>query len=84
MSESLWLPASAELALGREAQALREHDPLERTLMETGLFETGHGFRFRCPICGKAEVADQRMPPACTGPSWTDDHPLEPMELVET
>jgi hypothetical protein len=39
-------------------------------------------FTFVCPMCGKVVRNDQEMPPACTGPSWTDDHPLEPMVLV--
>jgi hypothetical protein len=39
-------------------------------------------FRFRCQFCGRVEENDCEMPPACTGPSWTDEHPLEPMELI--
>lgn len=40
-------------------------------------------FTFVCPICGNVARNDQAMEPACTGPSWTDDHPLEPMELIQ-
>jgi hypothetical protein len=47
-----------------------------------GLTETGNRYRFRCPLCGNVIVNDQEMPPCCTGPSWTDDHPLEPMERI--
>lgn len=39
-------------------------------------------FIYRCPLCGKTERSDSEMSPACTGPSWTDDHPLEPMVFV--
>ena len=53
-----------------------------RALIETGLFETGAKFVFRCPLCGRVERNDQRLEPVCTGPAWTDEHPLEPMILV--
>ena len=66
--------------LGSEEKAFEEEDL--RPLVEIGLFETGKKFTFQCPICLKVEVNDQRMEPACTGPSWTDDHPLELMVLV--
>jgi hypothetical protein len=36
-------------------------------------------FGFRCPICGTKRYNDQEMEMVCTGPSWTDDHPMEPM-----
>ena len=39
-------------------------------------------FHFRCPICGRVETNDQDLEPLCTGPSWTDDHPHEPMIRV--
>jgi len=39
-------------------------------------------FSFRCPVCGQTARSDNEMPPACTGPSWTDEHPLEPMEKI--
>lgn len=39
-------------------------------------------FTFRCEMCGSVVRSDNEMPPACTGPAWTDVHPLEPMELV--
>jgi hypothetical protein len=53
----------------------------DQALIDIGLFETGHKFRFRCLICGKVEVNDQRMEPVCTGPGWTDTHPHEVMQL---
>ncbi len=78
----IWLPGgiSHTVPLKREHQLLA--DPLHRTEMEVGIFETGTGFLFRCPICGNTERNDQRMEPACTGPSWRNEHPLEPMVLV--
>jgi hypothetical protein len=39
-------------------------------------------FSFRCELCGRVERSDNEMPPACTGPSWLDEHPLEPMTLI--
>lgn len=60
-------------------------DPADHGLLaavRTGVAETHHGFRFRCPMCGNEAVNDQEMAPACTGPSWTDDHAPEPMVLV--
>lgn len=39
-------------------------------------------YTFRCPLCGRVERNNQAMSPCCTGPSWTDDHPLEAMDLV--
>ncbi len=36
-----------------------------------------------CPVCNHRMRADgDGMEPACTGPSWTDDHPLTPMRKV--
>lgn len=75
--ERMWLPGSA-----REQGALSGEDPAVKVLADIGLFETGKKFRFRCAICGNVVVNDQRMSPACTGPSWTNDHPLEPMEEI--
>jgi len=78
-----WLPpgARAEL-LTSERQAYR-HDEEGRVLVETGLFETGTGFLFVCPVCGNQARNDQRLEPLCTGPSWTNDHPGESMVLVD-
>lgn len=39
-------------------------------------------FRFRCSLCGNTATNDAEMSPACTGPSWRDEHPMEPMELI--
>lgn len=58
--------------------------PELRPLVDTGIFETGQRFTFRCPVCGNTVTNDQRMEPACTGPSWTDDHPMEVMVLLST
>lgn len=41
-------------------------------------------FTFRCPMCGNTETLDTEMEPCCTGPSWTDDHPMVVMERVQT
>lgn len=40
-------------------------------------------YHFRCPMCGNKVSNDSNMEPLCTGPSWTDDHPHELMELIE-
>jgi hypothetical protein len=38
---------------------------------------------FRCPVCGRNERSDATaMEPACTGPSWTDDHELTVMVRI--
>lgn len=37
---------------------------------------------FICGICGRRERADDAYAPACTGPGWTDEHPMEPMRLI--
>jgi hypothetical protein len=66
--------------LGSERKAFRV-DERDQALVEIGLFETGEKFRFRCPVCGKVEVNDQRMEPVCSGPGWTDTHPHEVMFL---
>ena len=39
-------------------------------------------FVFRCEMCGNTERSDTEMSPACTGPDWTDAHPMEPMTFV--
>lgn len=39
---------------------------------------------YRCVMCGRTERYDDKYGPACTGPSWTDEHPMEPMALVGT
>jgi hypothetical protein len=59
-------------------------DPLDplRIEVQMGTADTGRLLRFRCPLCGREETSDREMGPMCTGPSWTDDHPYEIMELV--
>lgn len=61
-------------------------DPEERftaaSHLRAGVYETGRKFRFRCGVCGNVATNDQMMEPACTGPSWTDDHPMEVMEYI--
>lgn len=39
-------------------------------------------FRYRCPECGHEVDNDQEMSPACTGPSWLDEHLIRPMQLA--
>jgi hypothetical protein len=79
----VWLPGHADPHfVKRERRAYASEDEKPRALIETGLFETGATFVFRCPMCGRQERNDQRMEPMCTGPSWTDDHPPEIMQLV--
>jgi hypothetical protein len=56
-----------------------ERDPLEAHIHVGTANLKKAIFTFRCELCGRVERSDQEMPPACTGPSWTDDHPLEPM-----
>lgn len=57
-------------------------EEVNQPLIETGLFETGLGFTFLCPLCSNMVRNDQRMEPMCTGPSWTNDHAPEVMVLV--
>lgn len=79
----IWLPNHKEPYLvKRERRAYASDDPEPKALIETGLFETGAKFVYRCPLCGRQESNDQRLEPMCTGPSWTDEHPMEPMILV--
>lgn len=79
----VWLPGHADPHfVKRERRAYASEDEKPKALIETGLFETGAAFVFRCPMCGRQERNDQRMEPMCTGPSWTDDHPPEIMQLV--
>jgi len=79
----IWLPTHKEPYLvKRERRAYDGEDDSAKALIETGLFETGSGFVYRCPLCGRQERNDQRMEPVCTGPSWRDDHPMEIMVLV--
>lgn len=39
-------------------------------------------FVYRCPVCNNTARFDDKYGPACTGPTWRDDHPMEAMELV--
>jgi hypothetical protein len=79
----IWLPGHKKPYLvKRERRAYGGEDEKPKALIETGLFETGSGFVYRCLLCGRQERNDQRMEPMCTGPSWTDDHPPEIMQLV--
>jgi hypothetical protein len=75
----VWLPPGVTVELApRERKAYRT-DEEGRVLVETGLLETGTGFTFVCPLCGRKERNDQRLEPACTGPSWRDEHAMEIM-----
>jgi len=59
--------------------APEERDPLmARVQVGTAEYKKAV-FTFRCEMCGRVERSDMEMPPACTGPDWTDVHPLEPM-----
>lgn len=80
----IWLPGHKDPYLvKRERRAYVADDGGEgKALIETGLFETGARFVYRCPLCSNQAVNDQRMEPMCTGPGATDDHPPEIMILV--
>lgn len=63
---------------------LTELEPEERQAIESlvivGLQPHKRAiFHYVCPICGNRTTNDQGMEPGCTGPSWLDEHPLEPM-----
>ena len=77
--EPPWLPPGSEADITQRERKAYRTDEEGRVMVEVGLFETGTGFLFRCPICGNEARNDQRLSPLCTGPSWTDDHPHEPM-----
>lgn len=79
----IWLPDGVQdpFLVKRERRAYEASDEAKAAI-EVGIFETGSGFIFRCPLCGRQEQNDQRMEPMCTGPSWTDDHPPEIMIRV--
>ena len=79
----IWLPAGSGVDILPVEQKAYRRDEEGKALVETGLLETGKGFLFVCPICGRQERNDQRLEPACTGPSWRDEHELEPMVLVD-
>jgi hypothetical protein len=75
----VWLlPGDTPNLVTAERKAYRT-DEVGRVLVETGLFETGTGFTFVCPVCGRRERNDQRLEPMCTGPGATDDHAPEIM-----
>ena len=80
----VWLPGHQPTHfVKRERRAYESDDGGQaKALIETGLFETGAKFVFRCPLCGRQETNDQRLEPVCTGPDWRDTHPMEPMILV--
>lgn len=83
VGDPIWLPPGADVEiLPAERKAYRT-DEEGRVLVETGLLETGKGFSFVCPVCGRIERNDQRLEPMCTGPSWTNDHPPEIMVLQQ-
>jgi len=77
-----WLPPGSETAITAAERKAYRTDEVGRVLVETGLFETGTGFTFVCPVCGNRFRNDQRLEPMCTGPSFTDDHPPEIMVEV--
>lgn len=68
---------------GVDLSRVDAEDPI-RVVVEAGTANHKKAvFAFRCEMCGRVERNDQEMTPACTGPSWTDDHPLEPMTAIE-
>jgi hypothetical protein len=39
---------------------------------------------YECPACGNRARSDLAgLEPCCTGPSWTNDHPMEIMLLAQ-
>jgi hypothetical protein len=39
---------------------------------------------YECPMCGNRARSDLAgLEPCCTGPSWTNDHPMEIMLLAQ-
>ena len=59
-----------------------ERDPL-LTLVHVGMAHLKKAtFSFRCEMCGSVVTTDNELSPACTGPSWTNEHPLEPMTPI--
>jgi hypothetical protein len=78
----IWLPNHREPYLVKRERRAYAADDGAKAEIEVGIFETGAKFVFRCPLCGRQAVNDQRLEPLCTGPSWTDDHAPEPMVLV--
>jgi hypothetical protein len=39
-------------------------------------------YKFRCLVCGAEFTHDHPAEPCCTGPTCSDDHPMEIMRLV--
>lgn len=78
----IWLPGHEKPYLVKRERRAYQSDEEAKALIETGLFETGTAFVYRCPLCGRQERNDQRLEPVCTGPTWRDDHPMEAMILV--
>ena len=78
----IWVPGHSDFHMVKRERRAYDANEQARALIETGLFETGSRFVFRCPLCGRQERNDQRMEPMCTGPGWTDEHPPEVMISV--
>lgn len=78
----IWLPGHQETHFVKRERRAYGASEEAQALIETGLFETGKPFVFRCPLCGNQVRNDQRMEPMCTGPRWVDEHPPEIMILV--
>jgi hypothetical protein len=79
----IWLPPGVnDPHLVKRERRAYQSDEEAKALIETGLFETGSAFVYRCPLCGRQERNDQRMEPMCDGPSWLSEHPPEIMQRV--
>jgi hypothetical protein len=79
----IWLPPGAgEPHLVKRERRAYESGEEAKAMIETGLFETGASFVFRCPLCGRQERNDQRLEPMCSGPTWRNEHPPEIMQQV--
>ena len=56
----------------------------EKTSSHVPLFEVKNKiYVFECPVCKNRASNDSDMETLCTGPNWTDDHPLAIMKLIQ-
>ena len=56
--------------------------PLSTRLLPRQQVRQHQVYVYECPVCHNQCRYDDRYEPTCTGPHWTDDHPLEVMRLV--
>ncbi len=64
---------------GIDLAGLAERGPLRSEVMAGVANYKRAVFGFECPFCGAKRTNDQEAELMCTGPSWTDDHPMELM-----